>query len=270
MNGSLTPTKMFGAVGIVDVLGWKGIWKRHEPLVVFEAIRKLQDQAVGGVETSQWTQEWLKERQLSRLPPLEFRAAFYSDSLIVCAGTPAESLTQGRSDDLSGFEGAQNVGREAIDILGVQLAKIQTAAARTYPPLALRGAASVGHYWATKTSFVGEAIDHAGQGEKRPEAALIWLASDAGNHTSPTGQAWFDYEVPLKGPPVRRCGIMGCRQVHTRAFVVNPLAFIPPDEFPRLTSELLNPLTGSGSDDVERKLVNTRRFLDAAAALRKT
>lgn len=225
-----------GAVAFLDVLGFKGIWRR--PGVPAAAVlNKLQG---------------LKERIGEAIvrpnePPdaTGFRSwvLFLSDTLVIAT---TANYSRPRAED------------EMLPLWYACLgaATAVAAAAENDPTLVYRGSVSFGEFEIRDQFLIGPAIDEAAEAEKLADGALIWLCPSAtriveavtpGNALNKDLRVVRDYHVPLKAGR------------SYRTHVVNPLLKHPdPDA---LIGRMLDYFRHSDTLDVAVKQQNTANFL---------
>jgi hypothetical protein len=242
-NGSSEPLMMRkGVVGIMDALGFKGIWKRLGVPATLSMLRHVKD---AGAAQTQFTNElsrmlWQRIAADAREPSFALRVV--SDTIIVAAQGWDDALPNPRSH--AEYFLAQVVGicRECLSV-----------AAKEPEPVSFRGCIAVGDVCIQDDFVLGDAVDEAAQWHEQAEAALVWLApsalrmSTAENPFNLLGWQLLRWNVPLKG---------GCSY---ETFAVNPHP---------LDQDVEQRLLQSFGDRVEvnAKKQHTRRFLEAARA----
>jgi len=172
----------FGAVALLDALGFKGIWKRFPPKQILHTLATIQREVEG-----------LKEEESYMGVALKLEAHFFSDTIAISASVPD-------GDQVDADTCGALLSRVAA---GAGLA--QAVAVCFEPLLAYRGCIALGKL-ATHGSFViGEAVDEAAQYMEQANAAVVWLSPQAAKRyveqeSLGRGQqaAIVNYDVPLR------------------------------------------------------------------------
>jgi hypothetical protein len=193
-----------GAFVMLDVLGFKGIWRRpdvrHDPSLV---LRKLE----GLVERA-------KEHALDRvgqLPKGLLRGTLETFEAILISDTIAAGLVlneaalemAGRS--IGPAQAAVGFGALSTIAAAEFVNEILRAAAESPVPLTLRGAISWGEFVLHERCMVGPAVDEAAECGNLAEAAIVYCAPSALQVTQKNLRAEFGHGalvpwvVPLKG-----------------------------------------------------------------------
>ncbi|HVP10724.1 MAG TPA: hypothetical protein VMV94_05985, partial [Phycisphaerae bacterium] len=154
-----------GAVVILDVLGFKGIWRRRDP---GDVIRKMH--LLGKVG------EAIRKNQLMRLSCKAVRrnVVVLSDTIVVTChldsveGSPPDVVARARA--LSVYVACKTAAT-AISLV----ASSETGG----PDMALRGCVSIGEFDPDGTTIIGEAVDDAAEYEKLAQAAIVWFTPGA-------------------------------------------------------------------------------------------
>lgn len=168
-----------GAVALIDALGFRGIWGRHEPDEVLTALRN----------TKAWFETRVQE-QFSSQPWMQCEVAFLSDTIAVSMAL-AESTKN----------------REAMSVvyLADVISWVLERVLRSSVPLAYRGAIAVGRYEVSPHFLIGKAIDEAASAHELAQGALIWLTPEAHSHVGhwllgqPRNTHLVKFDVPLRG-----------------------------------------------------------------------
>jgi hypothetical protein len=196
-----------GAVGVIDALGFKGIWQRHNPADVAATLqegRRIADRMADEVLFPDALQHVL--RPAGQLPTVS--AVAFSDTFFFTVVVPE---ARDREATLAGAAGVVACGLSYI-IRKTGLAPV---------PLVFRGVIATGDCIIDPEDqvFIGPAVDEAAELMDQADGAFTWLAPSAAelDYSGWTGH-WHDllvpYDVPLKGG----------RSVHTK--VVNPFVHI--------------------------------------------
>ncbi len=154
-----------GAVGFVDFLGQKGIWKNHDPNLVLSNIRKLRE-VVKHHQTS--GNNYLKAKAKAGAPVIKLETVFISDT--ICLFCWYESP-----------EDPNNKLCALVYILGKIIAELVREAALITPPRSLRGCISVGDFNFDDDIIIGEAVDEAATYHELADGAFTFLAPSAKN-----------------------------------------------------------------------------------------
>ncbi len=152
-----------GAFAMLDCLGWKGIWKKHEknPEAILDKISKVKDLT--------YARKKIMISGLSSLNiPVEPQIVFLSDTVLIsvpCVGdqsTPRE-LLEGASIEMACFLAAH------ILMLFID----------TVPHLTLRGVITFGAHSIKDTFILGPAVDEAAELYEMADGAFVWIHPEA-------------------------------------------------------------------------------------------
>jgi hypothetical protein len=220
-----------GAVALIDALGFRGIWERHEPDSVLSTMKKLKDR--------------LEERinaQFSTQPSMQCHAAFLSDTVAISMALE---------------ESTKNRMAMSVLYLSDVISWVLEETLRSNIPFAYRGAIAVGAYEVSPHFLIGPAIDEAASAYELAQASLIWITPKAHDDVAvwlrgqPHNTHLVRFDVPLKGGDM------------FNTYTVSPLeqARNESDAW-MLTQRLLTAISGSKMD-VAIKRQNTVRHLHA-------
>ncbi|MEO8900513.1 MAG: hypothetical protein ABI627_03230, partial [Polyangiaceae bacterium] len=187
-----------GAVGIVDALGFRGIWRKSKSGEVLAMLRAIKGSALSDAA--------LLNQLISQ--GITVRCVFFSDSLIVTAERSPEGL------EVSDSELVAHVG---IIVQGV----ISRALSGPHR-LVYRGCIAFGDIDSEHEFFVGPAIDEAAAWYERANAAVVWLLPSAGQviDSQFPSPEFFVWDVPIKG------------EGKLRAWVVDPYGRLDAEQLP--------------------------------------
>lgn len=143
-----------GAVVMMDALGFKGIWERHEAGAVLSTMKQLASEMKEQCEVFR-----------TNPPPKmvgvdEYRIEFASDSVLIAVSTVQERLLQ-------------NVA--SVCIAALLASRFLRGAAVAQVPLAYRGCITFGEFLIDAPFLVGPAIDLAATNAEKAEAGLVWV-----------------------------------------------------------------------------------------------
>lgn len=226
-----------GAVALVDALGFRGIWGRHEPDEVLAALRNTKD----------WFEARIKE-QFSSQPWMQCEVAFLSDTIAV---------------SMALAESTEN--REAMSVLYLAdvISWVLDRVLRSSVPLAYRGAIAVGDYEVSPHFLIGQAIDEAASAHELAQAAIIWLTPRARAHVArwllrqPNNTHLVLFDVPLKGGNT------------FNTYTVSPLEQAGGEEDAGVQTRNLLATFSDLSVDVAVKRQNTAKHMSACYAWRR-
>lgn len=257
-----TPAPAFrlGAIAMIDVLGWKGIWKRQEkqcqlaPVETMQMLRgmlaKYQEQLVEpSLESA---------RSLPARGDLSFGSAFISDTVVIHSGvTPAEDA----SFDLFGHKLTGDKANNAYSSLAdVQVLRVSKAvslilrwAALAKTPLLFRGAVATGLYHADDNFIIGPAVDKAAEAMDLPGAAVVWCI--------PTTTNALDRGSPLVHDlPIR--STHGYRTIEAK--IVDPFDWCTDQHQVRAIRDGMKRAFGKSDEpEIVAKFQETTRIIDA-------
>ena len=256
------PSLQFGAVAILDALGFKGVWDGGKAESVLLGLREL----TAALESF--------ERGPDEFDPFtETRIRHFSDTLIIGVVVYSERLREKNPNlDEVGFASAQrSVAAMCVAMVCRICAKAIQLANRAQLPFAYRGAIAAGKFAIDSTHVIGPAIDNAAESEKLPDAAVVWLTpsatdlidelpqkaaddapyAEAARHFVTDASRVIDYPLPIKGG----------RELRT--VLVNPYWGLAanPRRIVELRTELLRTFDRP-TIDVLIKKQNTEAFLD--------
>jgi hypothetical protein len=244
-----------GAIALIDVLGFKGIWRRHSEEAV---IRSMEALLAASQEDAQ-----LATQGVGNLTEF-ISPVFLSDT--VAFGLAAKPLDEANAA-LEASGEAELVGpfdEERLDSwtvwhMGNHLAHLMRRALVGEVPLAFRGAVAFGHFGLTDRFLIGEAVDEAAGFHERPNAAIVGLAPSAarfGQAEVPSAISKFiRYAIPTKASGAS-----------WDTWAVLPWGEIedPQVDLLDLFSRTLVTEDARLREDVDRKRENTLAFLRAA------
>jgi hypothetical protein len=219
-----------GAVALIDALGFRGIWNRHQPDDVMGEMKSVKN----------WFETRIKE-QFSSQPDFHCDVAFLSDTIAVSMD----------------FDGAKE-HREALSVLylGDVISWVLDRVLRSKIPFAYRGAIAIGDYEVSPHFLIGPAIDEAAAAHELAQGAIIWLTPAARDrvadwlHAKP-GTHLVKFDVSLKGGDA------------LNTYTLSPLEQAKSsNDAEALTQNLLATFSGS-SIDIAVKRQNTARHLRA-------
>lgn len=226
-----------GAVALIDALGFRGIWGRHNPDVVMNEMKSMK--------------EWMEKRvheQFSSQPWMQCHVAFLSDTIAI-----SMALNEDTKD------------RAALSAiyLGDVISWVLDRRLRSSVPLAYRGAIALGSYDVSPHFLIGPAIDEAASAYDLAQGAFIWLTVEARDEVArwlkdqPENTHLVKFDVPLKGGDT------------FNTYTLSPLVQAHgPDDANLLTRTLLGTFSGRNID-VAIKRQNTARHMRACFAWRK-
>jgi hypothetical protein len=244
----------FGAVAILDALGFKGLWGRYSPQEVAGALRRHKA-AFSAIEVG-----------INAHPPgSRFRFLCLSDTLVFSIVT---------LHTISDVEQNEDARRDAEEAVRRAVHAAQTAimlALAQKPVLVFRGCIAAGALYAADDDYlIGGAVDEAAEYMDEADGAFVWLLPSATRLVKGFGRkdsCVVRFPVPMHGG----------RTVEVP--VVNPLesideGFESPNQVKarrnirrRTLEAFTDPKRLGGrppSLDVVAKMQNTKRFLDEA------
>lgn len=156
------------AVALLDILGFKGAWKR---INLDDLVGTLHGNAdVLGLDLDD-----LIRNQAASAQPFRLSVRMLSDTIVFVA-TPDLSKTDATR--------AAQWTRKKLEARAVLIVSLLAAVAQMRfglgsTPLSVRGCISLGDLFQDETYMIGPAIDDAAAGEKWADAAVIFLTEDA-------------------------------------------------------------------------------------------
>lgn len=250
------PNKMRpGAIAFIDFLGSRGIWNRHDPVLILHSLKQLQDvvnqhNAIG--------MKYIYEEHQSIAPHIKVEAIFISDTVCLACWYDFQEEQEMTLCPL-------------VYILGKVAANLIRESALVNPPRSLRGCISTGLFSISGNFLIGPAVDEAAEYMDVADGAFTFLTPSAENcvkeaahyiqYLLQTGQAseqeqdegidlslFLPYEVPIKN------GVS-----HT-APVLNPLACEMSENQATIIDRILRSFD-INREDVRNKMDNTKKFL---------
>jgi class 3 adenylate cyclase len=222
-----------GAVALIDALGFRGIWSRHDPQDVLTSLKQLKD-----------VMESRIAKQFATQPAFQCSVAFLSDTIAI---SMSFDNPQGKTESTA----------MSVVYLCDIISWILEHSLRSNIPFAYRGAVAVGEYELSPHFLIGEAIDEAAEAHELAQGALIWLTPKARDMVAdllrdrPSNTHLVRFPVPLKGGDT------------FNTFTVSPLEQAGGvEDANALTRNLLRTFVGA-KIDVAIKLQNTSRHLEA-------
>lgn len=239
-----------GVIGVLDALGFKGIWAAHDPQAVVATLRETMSLGERVIESHLGIQRRAEDRFGHSAEDLrgDHRIIFLSDTIVI-AYTPSEPLTK-----------AMHYG---VRMVVAAAAQIACAAAMSDPPLVYRGCITDGNLLIDEPFLIGEAVDKAADGEKKADGAFIYLDRQS--------RELFDLVPVSEGGAsgvVRNCRVPLRDGRSLKSHVVNPLEPARKEDRKTVADSILGFMRESAATDpsVGRKLENTEFFLQRAMA----
>jgi len=220
-----------GAVALIDALGFRGIWGRHDAEVVLSELRTMKD----------WMEGRIRD-QFSSQPWMQCDVAFLSDTIAV-----SMALSESTKD------------RAALSAvyLGDVISWVLDRVLRSKVPLAYRGVIAVGHYEVSPHFLIGQAIDEAAGARDLAQGAFVWLTPNARDEVAlwlkdqPHNTHLVKFDVPIKGGDT------------FNTYTVSPLEQARGEEDANRQTRTLLGTFSSSSMGVAIKRQNTARHLRA-------
>lgn len=237
MTDKPAPGFRVGTIALLDVLGFKGIWrsKKVTPQDILARMRRIEGTTVS--TTAFW--EKVIPKDVDGNPEVVLRIIVVSDSIFVASWM----TTAHHPEELTASLFVTHAACKAILVGGVS---------EDVLPLAYRGVITIGEFAADpKGNFVvGPAVDDVASLEREAEGAFIWYTPDASRVYTQLGMVDPDvvrYAVPMKGG----------RELRT--LVLDPLHAVPPlDE--QILQRMFQPLPPRTPLDVHIKRQNLAAF----------
>jgi hypothetical protein len=168
-----------GAIALIDALGFRGIWARHDPSDVLTIMKDMKAEIEAKIAFQFKTQ-----------PDFNCQIAFLSDTIAVSMAL--------------GHTGEHKQALSVIYLCDV-LSWILNWTLRSKVPLAYRGAVAVGSYGLSSQFLIGPAVDEAAAAHEIAQGAFIWLTPNARElvakflRNQPANTHLVKFNVPLKG-----------------------------------------------------------------------
>jgi class 3 adenylate cyclase len=249
-----------GAVAMLDILGFRGVWRAHSAEAV---VARLEDLFGATVKETRDYHSAVHENADNFVAFAG--ATFLSDTFVfgITAKSP-EAMSEGQfAKDLELQFTDEHTSAEAIRIAAMRVAELQRQGLQGDPPFAFRGCIAFGEFGLTDRFLIGPAVDEAASGMNAAHGAVVWLAPSA-DAFKQTEVWWSEYPlmtcaVPTKNPKQPA--------IHTKAVV--PLAegygvaaFAARYDLSFVASD---PSDEALVRDVAEKKANSLRFLTTAS-----
>jgi hypothetical protein len=239
----------YGAVLMIDALGFKDVWEREgndvspQVLAKMHAMRKVTERDHEVHDTLVAT-----------------KATFLSDSVVVGIGAREPVRKSATRDAMAVFQAA------------CRALWMTTVALEREPRLAYRGCITFGRFEIDGPFILGPAIDEAAKWHDGADGAFVWLSPSAETVWQATppqpdhARILMPYAVPIKGG--RDCG-----DCEARTHVVSPLdPDLPPEAQRESAKRLLATFDvgpGPMQADVQRKRWHTEKLVQSVLATRR-
>jgi len=169
-----------GVVTFLDVLGWKGIWRRRSDAIgdlrnVVAGMRRHAQQLTRGLAPS------AQGPSAQTGTPMETKVVIISDTIVLLTSADRQTATQG------------------IEIHGAICGRALPASLEGGIPL--RGATAYGEYRIDRqeSTFVGRAIDEAAEWYEQADWIGVFMTPSAAYSFAEDGSSWWrQYMPPVK------------------------------------------------------------------------
>lgn len=143
---------------MLDILGFKGIWRRHRPQDVVQRLHAIRDYCHG-----------MRDLRPDGAPPPsnpdEYAyVRFLSDTIVIAR----------YCDDENPLSVLRSFANVLTLVSGAMIATLDDPL-----PLPIRGAVVTGQFLIDDVFLIGPAIDEAAHNERAANAAIVWLADSA-------------------------------------------------------------------------------------------
>lgn len=205
----------WGLITFIDVLGFKGIWKSHESEETLKSIEKIE-------ELAQKLKSDLEEKSgVDLWDNLKIQKQMFSDTLSFVTYLPSEKNIFEEPDKIEFNRAIRKYMLLRYFVL--ILTKIISKAALQKVPLLYRGCITVGNLHYNGTSFIGPAVDEAGEYFEASDGAFVFLTPSAKevylNRPGLLRKAKFPYFAPYDVPMKNGTSL--------ETFTINPLLYLP-------------------------------------------
>jgi hypothetical protein len=209
-----------GAISIIDALGFKGIWQRHDVDAVLESMHDLRKHIVATAESvTKHLAKFGGPGRLNHAP--QGTARFLSDTIVIALHLPnfgPETLTD-RIDTIKSAMTTFVVHATGFAIAG---------GTQGSTPLNYRGTITWGEFLIDENFLIGPAVDEAAALHERADGAIVDLTDSAaeqmlrfrGSSLLPPELAFdrllLQHDVPLKKGGVERRWVVNPYSVCSR------------------------------------------------------
>ena len=229
-----------GAVVIMDVLGFKGIWQRYEAKSILQGMRVFEKMVYAAERLTEETEGDVWDFGVQ--PKYRFR--FMSDTLIVGCWLQGQARA-GASQDVAAAASLYLLCRLTSRLLAV-------ATGLGFP---FRGCITTGEFDMLRNFVIGPAVDEAAEWADKADGAIVWLRPCAVTLYKMFGPSrskrhvFYPYKVPIKNStPIRTA-------------VINPRGDERRNTSKRDLADLLE-YFDVGKPGVATKLKNTKEFFE--------
>jgi hypothetical protein len=192
-----------GAFVMLDVLGFKGIWRRADVVDPSQVLRKLEG-LLDLAKQHAFERVGMRPRGLLEGTLERFEAILVSDT--IAAGLVLKESTFDRAVKHVGPEQAAiSLGAMTVNAAAQFVDEVICAAAEGPVPLAIRGAIAWGEFVLHERCMIGPAVDEAAECGNAAEAAIVFCTPSALQATEKGLRAEFGrgslvpWAVPMKG-----------------------------------------------------------------------
>ena len=176
----------WGLIALVDALGFKGIYRQHDPEQVLTQMKQIEDDLRAEFEAYRDSNRILLSSAMG--------IRFLSDAVAISLQTPHTHQHEVDPKD----------ARFACFTLCQLVLELTNLWALSPIKLTFRGAIGIGRYCAAGNYLVGEAIDQAAQLHSEPDGAFICLSRE-------TQEFLFEPKINVKSSEVLLAWLEVCR-----------------------------------------------------------
>jgi hypothetical protein len=241
-----------GALAIIDILGFKGMWHRTvnpvDILLELDKIKSLANELLRHQNEMDGGDLW---------ESLDAEVRVFSDCLMIVMPMPEDKNDYEEQNYKTFYEAIRKY--MLLRYLVLIVTKIITEAVNGNVPFLYRGCISFGEFAFNDFAALGPAVDEAGSYFEKSEGAFVFLSPSAAEiYKARPGllqKAIFpyftNYNVPMKNEKT------------LQTFVMNPLLFIGINSNNDIKQQILDAFgNGELAIEVENKKRNTQEYLD--------
>jgi len=238
----------WGVIAFIDALGFKGIWKAHDPkdvLASIESIKSLAATLKAKIERLDGWDLW---------DHVSVRTYMFSDTVGIAINLPPPKIEM---EDIEYYQGVRQY--MLLRHVVMMVSEVTGEAAISKVPLLYRGCISTGEFTCNDTSLVGPAVDEAGEYFEECDGAFVFLTPSA--EKTFTQRPWqlrighpayfVPYSVPMK------------KGKELRTLTVNPLLFLEKGKKQVAIESIISCFGGTATRpaSVHSKALNTEAYL---------
>jgi hypothetical protein len=264
----------YGAIAVLDALGFKGIWNRHEGRRIFSKLQHAKNTAISKLEEGNNTAAFLRLADgFQHKTFYSWEARFLSDTALFALMPPPElELPPEKAGDIQRWKSMQSyfLLGDLMYVISTFLSYVGCTCLQ--PALSYRGCLAVGEFQIEDEFVIGPAIDEAAELADVADGAFCWLTPRTFAEFQQMHTEWQEYASYTPGcpsnshfetvGPLYTVPLKNGTSCQSR--VVNPLATCRPQHRSEFIRELISTFVPTENSAIARKRGNTEDFLEIA------